>query len=99
MPASRTQRWLRRLFDLSCDEFNRLDLDRADPVRDLALEFDAGLDGISEGETRARLVKIERLIVTLSKGRKLYGPLYDDLQKLKYLHQRYTNYLHWLRAN
>ncbi|MBK6638579.1 MAG: AAA family ATPase [Rhodocyclaceae bacterium] len=90
--------WLRRVFDLSCDEFNRLDLDRTDPVRDLALEFDAGLDGISERETRARLIKIERLIVTLSKGRKLYGPLYDDLQKLKYLHQRYTNYLHWLRA-
>ena len=29
---------------------------------------------------------------------KLYGHLYDDLLKLKYLHQRYTNYLRWLRA-
>ena len=31
------------------------------------------------------------------KGRKLYGHLYDDLLKLKYLHQRYTNYVAWLR--
>ncbi|MCK6406686.1 MAG: AAA family ATPase [Rhodocyclaceae bacterium] len=90
--------WLRRLFDLSCDEFNRLDLDRNDPVSDLAEEFALGLEGISERETRARLTKIERLVSELSKGRKLYGHLYDDLQKLKYLHQRYTNYLHWLRA-
>jgi len=90
--------WLRRLFDLSCDEFNRLDLDRNDPVHDLSAEFGRGLDGISERETRARLARIERLVSELGKGRKLYGPLYDDLQKLKYLHQRYTNYLHWLRA-
>ena len=90
--------WLRRLFDLSCDEFNRLDLDRSDPVGDLSTEFAQGLDGVNERETRARLAGIERLIADLSKGRKLYGPLYDDLQKLKYLHQRYTNYLHWVRA-
>jgi MoxR-like ATPase len=24
--------------------------------------------------------------------------LYDDLLKLKYLHQRYTNYLRWLES-
>ncbi len=28
--------------------------------------------------------------------RKLHGPVYDDLLKLKYLHQRYTNYRRWL---
>jgi hypothetical protein len=27
----------------------------------------------------------------------LYGHLFDDLLKLKYLHQRYTNYLKWLK--
>jgi MoxR-like ATPase len=90
--------WLRHLFDLSCDEFNRLDLDRNDAVGDCAAEFGLGLDGVSERETRSRLTKIERLIGERVKGRKLYGPLYDDLQKLKYLHQRYTNYLHWLRS-
>lgn len=98
--AYRTDRvsWLRCLFDLACDEFNRLDLDRSDAVGEIAAEFERGLDGINESATRARLTRIERLIREYSKGRKLYGHLFDDLQKLKYLHQRYTNYLHWLRA-
>ena len=62
------------------------------------LEFSHGLEGLNESETRRRLVKIERLITEWSKGRKLYGHLYDDLLKLKYLHQRYTNYLRWLKT-
>jgi MoxR-like ATPase len=90
--------WLRRMLDLSNEEFNRLDLDRNDPVGALATEFALGLDGVSERDTRARLTKIERLVDERVKGRKLYGHLYDDLLKLKYLHQRYSNYLHWLRA-
>lgn len=90
--------WLRRLFDLSCEEYDRLDLDRDDPVGALGAEFDRGLDDLSERETRARLVRIEQLVAERVRGKKLYGHLYDDLLKLKYLHQRYTNYLHWLRA-
>lgn len=90
--------WLRRLFDLSCEEYDRLDLDRDDPVGRLSDDFARGLDGVSESETRKRLAAIERRVGDLAKGRKLYGPLHDDLQKLKYLHQRYTNYLHWLRT-
>jgi len=98
--AYRTDRlgWLRRLFDLANDEYNRLDLDHNDAVGELSADFAKGLDGLSERETRSRLSKIERLIGELVKGRKLYGHLYDDLLKLKYLHQRYTNYLHWLRS-
>ena len=61
-------------------------------------EFARGLDGITEREAKARLVKIERLIADWAKGGKLYGHLYDDLLKLKYLHQRYTNYLRWLHT-
>ena len=90
--------WLRRMFDLSCDEFNRLDLDRTDPVGGMTQELARGLEGVTERETRARLAAIERLVSELTKGRKLYGPIHDDLQKLKYFHQRYTNYLHWLRT-
>jgi MoxR-like ATPase len=90
--------WLRRVFDLSCAEYDRLNLDREDPVAVLAEEFRRGLNGVSEVETRTRLVKIERLIGELTKGRKLYGHVYDDLLKLKYLHQRYTNYLRWART-
>lgn len=90
--------WLRRLFDLSCADFDRLNLDADDPVAVLSTEFRRGLGGVTEAETRARLVRIERLIGEWSKGRKLYGHLYDDLLVLKYLHQRYTNYLRWLRT-
>jgi MoxR-like ATPase len=31
-----------------------------------------------------------------SKARKFYGHMFDDVLTLKYLHQRYTNYLRWL---
>lgn len=90
--------WLRRLFDLSCAEYERLDLDRQDPVGGLAAEFAAGLENLSEHDTRSRLEKIERLVAELTKGGKLYGHLHDDLMQLKYLHQRYTNYLRWLKT-
>ena len=98
--ALRTDRvgWLRRLFELSCAEYERLDLDRDDPVGAWGEELDRGLEGLGEGEVRARLLKIERLIADRAKGRKLYGHLYDDLLKLKYMHQRYTNYLRWLKT-
>lgn len=98
--AYRTDRigWLRKIFDLACDEFNRLNLDRDDPVAQLSAEMKAGLDGVSENETRARLNKIERLIAEWSKGGKVYGHVYEDLLQLKYLHQRYTNYLRWLKT-
>jgi len=88
--------WIRRLFDLSCAEYDRLDLDRDDPVAALGNEFDLGLEGVTEAEVRSRLVKIERVLADWAKGRKLYGHVFDDVLKLKYLHQRYTNYLRWL---
>jgi MoxR-like ATPase len=90
--------WLRKLFDLSCADYDRLNLDREDPLAALGAEFKRGLEGLSEREVRSRLVKIERLIGDWAKARKLYGHLYDDLLKLKYLHQRYTNYLRWLKT-
>ena len=98
--AYRTDRvgWLRKLFDLSCADYDRLNLDREDPLAVMGAEFKRGLEGLSESEVRSRLVKIERLIGDWAKGRKLYGHLYDDLLKLKHLHQRYTNYLRWLKT-
>ncbi|CAK0776529.1 MoxR-like ATPase [uncultured Gammaproteobacteria bacterium] len=89
--------WIRTLFDLSCAEYDRLDLDKDDPVAEMLAEFGRGLDGLDQATTRGRLVRIERLLAVWSKGRKLYGHLFDDLLTLKYLHQRYTNYLHWLQ--
>ncbi len=89
--------WIRNLFDESCREYDRLDLDKDDPVAYLEAEFKLGLEGVNEVEVRKRLVVIERTLEKWSKSRKLYGHMFDDLLKLKYLHQRYTNYLRWLR--
>jgi MoxR-like ATPase len=89
--------WIRSLFDLSCREYDRLDLDRKDPVAELETQFAAGLEGLAEVEVRRRLVKIERLLTEWSGSRKLYGHMFDDVLKLKYLHQRYTNYVKWLQ--
>ncbi|MBF0500980.1 MAG: AAA family ATPase [Candidatus Riflebacteria bacterium] len=89
--------WIRRLFDLACSEYDRLGRDGDDVVAAMDAEF--RLEGLSEADVRARLAKIERQIGEWAKGRKLYGHMYDDLLKLKYLHQRYTNYLTWLRSS
>lgn len=89
--------WIRKLFDLSCAEYDRLGLDEKDPVAELDRESARGLDGLTAEETGARLVRIERLLAEWSAGRKMYGHLFDDVLKLKSLHQRYTNYLRWLR--
>ena len=99
--SARTDRvgWLRNLFDSSCADYDRLNLDREDPVGELTREFEKGLDGLTEREARKRLTAIERLIGKWAGGKKVYGHLYEDLMKLKYLHQRYTNYLRWLEAS
>jgi hypothetical protein len=88
--------WIRKLFDMSCAEYERLELDRDDPVGEIAAEFGRGLDGLSPAEVKARLVKIERVLGRWSKTRKFYGHMFDDVLTLKYLHQRYTNYSRWL---
>ena len=88
--------WIRRLFDLACAEYDRLDLDHDDPVGELGQDLAQGLEGVGEAEVRKRLVRIERLLGKWSRGRKLYGHLFDDVIQLKYLHQRYSNYLRWL---
>jgi MoxR-like ATPase len=89
--------WIRRLFDASCAQYDKLDLDHDDPVASLAEELRRGLEGVAEREARARLTRIERLLSEWSQARKLYGPTFDDVLALKSMHQRYTNYLRWLR--
>ncbi len=89
--------WIRELFDQANAEFDRLDLERSDPVAELDKEFRRGLEGVSAEEVTRRLAAIERELSTVAKSRKMYGHLYDDVLLLKYLHQRYTNYLAWLR--
>jgi MoxR-like ATPase len=88
--------WIRRMFDMACAEFDRLGLEIDDPVGELSAEMEKGLEGVSEPEVKGRLVKIERVLRQWEKSRKFYGHMFDDVLKLKYLHQRYTNYLRWL---
>jgi len=90
--------WLRRLFDLSCTEYDRLGLDRTDVPGSLLAEFRKGLEGLPRKEVQSRLQAIEAQVADVCRQRKLSGPLHDDLLLLKYLHQRYTNYLVWLES-
>ncbi|MCH8498678.1 MAG: AAA family ATPase [Marinobacter sp.] len=90
--------WLRHLFITCCQEFERQGLHREDPAAALKAELDQGLDGVSLSECRQRLQRIEQQLLALSKGNKLTGAVYDDALLLKYLHQRYSNYLRWLTS-
>jgi MoxR-like ATPase len=88
--------WIRRAFDLACEEFIRLDLDRDDPVAALDNAFDRGLEGLPEPEVLKQLNAIETHLAKLAKHTKLYAHVQADVLKLKYYHQRYSNYLRWL---
>ncbi len=90
--------WLVYLFDASQQQFTSLGLDVDDPVGDLLSQADRGLDGLSAIEVSRRLTAIETQIHRVSGLKKLYGRDFDDLVALKYLHQRYSNYLHWLEG-
>ena len=81
---------------MSCAEYDKLGLDKKDPIRDLGIEFEKGLEGVTKEQAKKKLVTIERLLEAYSKERKLYGPMFDDILTSKYYHQRYTNYLQWL---
>ena len=90
--------WLADLFEQSCRQFASLGLAKTDPVGDLLSTFAQGLDGLSQVEASRRLTAIESQIQVISRQRKLYGRHFDDLIALKYLHQRYSNYLQWLES-
>ena len=89
--------WIRRLFDMACAEYDRLGMDKDDPVQEIGKQFAQGLDGLPEKEVRKRLSRIVELLKEWGRGRKFYAHMFDDVLQLKYFHQRYTNYLRWLR--
>ncbi len=88
--------WLQRAFDLAMQEYARLDLDHSDPITEIDEAFDRGLDGVGEAEVRKQMTRIEGHLAQLAKGTKLYAHVQNDVLKLKYYHQRYSNYLRWL---
>ena len=89
--------WIRRLFDLSCSEYDRAGLDKNDTAGELLEIFAKGLDGVTQKEADGMLQRIEKILSGYAAGRKLYAVNFDDILAMKYLHQRYTNYLNWLK--
>ncbi|MCC6269698.1 MAG: AAA family ATPase [Microbacteriaceae bacterium] len=94
-PAS----WLHDLFAESCRQFVALDREHDDPVHDLLAELNEGLDGVSAVEASRRLTEVEGAIRRIAATGKLYGRDFDDLTTLKYLHQRYSAYLRWVKSS
>jgi MoxR-like ATPase len=88
--------WLRKLFDLSCEEFLSLNLDTEDPLDKFDEQFKLGLENVTLRDVNKRLAQIEKQLMEWSVEKKLYGYRADDILKLKYYHQRYINYGRWL---
>jgi hypothetical protein len=88
--------WIRGTFDQAMAEYDRLGLDRSDPVATIGEKFDAGLDGLPAAETKRRIAEVERALDERARASKLLAHVHDDILKLKYFHQRYSNYLRWL---
>ncbi|MCE9582662.1 MAG: AAA family ATPase [Planctomycetes bacterium] len=88
--------WLRKAWELSCEEFVRLNLDREDPVAELDEDFDKGLEGVPMAVVEKQVTKIETHLGKIAKNSKLYAHVQADVLKLKYYHQRYSNYRRWL---
>ncbi|WP_203135479.1 AAA family ATPase [Microbacterium sp. JZ31] len=90
--------WLLDLFDAACAEHRRLGGDRPDATAVLLEQFGDGVDGLDALAVSQRVTAVEARIAQIAATRKLYGRDFDELVALKYLHQRYTNYLRWLEA-
>ena len=90
--------WLRDLFTAADAEYTALGLDRDDPVGALLAQAEAGLQGLGAADATRRLTEVEARIAAIAGTGKLYARHFDDLLALKYLHQRYSSYLRWLRT-
>lgn len=88
--------WIRRMWESSLELYEQLGLDENDPLDPIEAEFEQGLDGLTAAEVKKRLARIENAIRAHAKASKLYAYVYDGVLKLKYYHQRYSNFLAWL---
>ena len=89
--------WIRRMWDMANQDYEESGRDKRDPLEGMEHEFSLGLEGLSEDEAQKRITHIEMQLKEIADKRDVYGPLVDDVLKLKYLHQRYMNYLRWLK--
>lgn len=100
--------WIRKMFDLSCAEYDRLELDKKDVLTSIEHDFTVNyLDKINRDEKddigpldadalKKRLQNIEKIMMEWSKVKKIYGHQFDNILRLKSIHQIYTNQLRWV---
>ena len=89
--------WIRTMFDDACAQYDAYGLDQDDPVGEVLEQVQAGLDSLGEDVVLDRMRRIEQILAGWEGTGKLHGHVYEDALVLKYAHQRYTNYLTWLR--
>jgi MoxR-like ATPase len=87
--------WIRQMFDLGMEQFERLRSQNAPEIGKLLAQIDAGLEDLSEAEVRKRIDQIARIIRAYQRGGELSAPVYWDLGILKSLTLRYQAYLEW----
>jgi hypothetical protein len=80
--------WLRRLFDLACEDYDQHGLDADDPVARLDAELEGGVDGLSDLELQQHLATIESEITRLASTGPLLAHVHGALLRLKSHHQR-----------
>jgi hypothetical protein len=88
--------WIRRMFDMAVEQFDREGRGKKDTGRDLMLELESGLEGVSAKTVRKRLDDLRRRIEGSAKKSELNAAVYEDIIRLKYIYMRYQNYLQWL---
>jgi MoxR-like ATPase len=89
--------WIRDLFDTACRQYDAAGLDDQDDVGAILADVATGFEGLPEADVLRRLARIEQVLASWEKHAKLHGHVYEDALALKSAHQRYTNYLAWLR--
>ena len=90
--------WIRKMFDLSMEQYDNLRPDDSSVVEDLLTQFDQGLEGLNITAVRERMKKVASFIRDYQRGGELSAPVYLDLAILKSLYLRYQGYLDWLGA-
>jgi len=88
--------WIRHMLDMTIARFDEEGRGKSDPGRALMAELEAGLEGVSAATVRARLAVTRTELDRLVRGAELNATVYEDAIRLKYIHMRYQNYLHWL---
>lgn len=62
-----------------------------------AVSFPKEIGYLTEGYARSKLAETKSLLEEIAQGKKVYGPLQDDIRFLRDQYAKYNNYLTWLK--